>query len=199
MQAPGYLSVINGMQKWEAIAYLVKHDMFGISACERFVRHSLLVDNNISFEVGRLSEDFDWAMSVMLAAHSIAGYDSCVYAYRIRSGSISNSFSPKHMDDLLTVVERRTSILSNGNNLDRRTTESLLGYCAYQYCILLGYYESFCEEDKQPFKERLNDLSFLLDCDGGRKLQVVKFFRKLGGKFTYRLMRLYLRWKGKIK
>lgn len=163
------LSKINVMNKTEALNYLIYNDLFSISAWSKIVRRSILLDNDIIFEKGRLSEDLDWSFRLLLAVRSIKGYDKRVYAYRIRKGSITHTFSSKHMDDLLTVVERWTNLLEAENVIGKEYTAPLLAYCKYQYSILVGKYYDIKAKEREPFKMRLNNLKRLMMYRGGKK------------------------------
>lgn len=194
----GCFSAINGMPKLEALEWLIKNDIFTINACNKIIRRSVLTDNGIMFEKGRLSEDFDWTMQLIMAANSICGYDKKVYAYRRHPGSITQTFSAKHMDDLLTVVERWSRKLTDNTGIDDRIKYALLSYCNYQYCILLGKCRQLRKEDQDKFKERLGSLSFLSDYQLSSKTKIARVLRKVGGEQMMSLaFSLYLMIRGK--
>ena len=173
------LSAINVMEKDAAIEYLVKNDSFIISACTKFIRRSILVENEIFFEVGRLSEDFDWTMRVVMASNYFCGFDKKVYAYRLRKGSITHSFNTKHMNDLLTVVERWSFKMRDLSLENEALAKSLRGYCSYQYCILLGLLSDVKGPEKKDYLKRLKALSFLMEYCMSPKTKASKFVYNL--------------------
>lgn len=168
------LSRINSLIWTQALSELIESDQFIISACLKFVKRTILIDNNIYFEKGRLSEDFDWSMQVVLKSRSLKGYDICSYAYRLRQDSITHTFSCKHMDDLLSVVEKWTNYLLYDSTILKDVRILLLSYCYFQYCILLGKLQHLKKCERKNYYSRLKRLSFLHKYALSKKTKLVR-------------------------
>lgn len=68
------------------------------SACDKIYRRKFWRDHGFEFVKGRLSEDFQLIDRVVLEADRICAIETFYY-YRIREGSIVNSYNPKRISD----------------------------------------------------------------------------------------------------
>lgn len=66
-----------------------------VEAWNKLIKRSWLIDNNIWFDNGRISEDLIWTFKTIAARPSIAYNHTVTYIYRIREGSITTSLSNK--------------------------------------------------------------------------------------------------------
>lgn len=67
-----------------------------VSACNKLIRRSLLLDAGIEFERGMLYEDNLWCYQLCVAARSCVLIPAATYKYLIRGGSITNKVSCEH-------------------------------------------------------------------------------------------------------
>lgn len=73
----------------EVFAHLVYTQQFNMSACPLMVRRELLVDNNIIFPIGIISEDIFWSMHLWQYLHKVRFMNLNLYGYHHRQSSIS--------------------------------------------------------------------------------------------------------------
>lgn len=77
----------------EMFSYLVMTQQFRMSACFLLVRRQLLVDNNVYFPVGIISEDVHWSLHLWQYAHTVTFHNMNFYGYFHRSDSLSTTAS----------------------------------------------------------------------------------------------------------
>lgn len=191
------LSAINDMDFEEAVSTLMKTGKFIPSACNKFVRTSLLREHSIIFEKGLISEDIEWTYQIMQYAKDLKGFDIPFYGYRRREGSITHSLKPKTINDLLYVIEKWSSIILS-NDMSENLKFQLLGYLNYQYCIANGQVCRISKEERINFESRFDALKWLLKYDINKKTHMVLTFSKLFGlKNIRRILRFYIWLKNK--
>lgn len=164
----------------DKIKYIIKNNIFKACAWDKIIKKTILIDNNIEFPMGKLSEDMEWAGKVIGAIKNV---DICfdeVYAYRQRGLSISKSVSEKHVLDIIEQIENGT----------KEKKECVLNYFAYEYLILMGY--AYLIKNKNDY-QRIKNLSWLLNYDCSKKVRLVKVLNKiLGFKLTCSVLRKYI-------
>ena len=181
----------------EAVSTLMKTGKFIPSACNKFVRTSLLREHSIIFEKGLISEDIEWTYQIMQYAKDLKGFDIPFYGYRRREGSITHSLKPKTINDLLYVIEKWSSIILS-NDMSENLKFQLLGYLNYQYCIANGQVCRISKEERINFEPRFDALKWLLKYDINKKTHMVLTFSKLFGlKNIRRILRFYIWLKNK--
>ena len=165
----------------EKIKYVIKNNIFKACAWDKIIKKSILIDNNIEFPIGKLSEDMEWAGKIISVVKEIDIYFNAVYAYRQRGLSISKSVSEKHVLDILNQIDAGV----------KKKDENVLNYFAYEYIILMGY--SYLIKDKSVYT-KVKELSWLLDYDVSKKVKKVKLLRKiLGFKITCIFLKIYIK------
>jgi len=152
-----------------SIDFYVKTGIYQASACDKVVKRSVLVKNNITFTKGQLSEDIGWAGSLLKAINTTAIYDRPVYVYRQRNGSISHSINNKHISDILDQIEIGIHESSN---------PTILSYYAYEYSVLLSLKTS---PSNPTLTRRIKKLAWLLNYDQNQKVKTVHFCYRLFG------------------
>ena len=186
------LSAINNMGFEEALTTLMRAGKFIPSACNKFVRTSLLRENNIQFEKGLISEDIEWTYQIMQYANDLKGFDVPFYGYRRREGSITHTLKPKSINDLLYIIEKWSSKIKESYMSDNLKYQ-LLGYLNYQYCIANGQVCRISKEERQKFESRFDALSWLLKYDINKKTHIVRMFASVAGlKNIRRVLRFYI-------
>ncbi len=161
----------------DRMSYIIQNNIYKACAWDKIIKRSLLIDNDIIFPVGMLSEDMKWAGDLLDVISDIDIYEKNVYAYRQREGSISKSVSSKHIEDIIIQLS------SKYNN------KFIYNYLAYEFCVLLSYVHCASKEQKKKIKE----LSYLLDYDVSNKVKKVKFLYKLFGfNLLTKLLHLYI-------
>lgn len=188
------LSQVKDKSKYEILQYLISTDKFPASAHNKLVRREIL--ENIRFEKGIVSEDIDWNFAVTLKAEHLFVVNELIHAYRIRSGSITQTLSSRNIDNLLYIIEKWSQQLSTACP-DEKIRGLLLSYCAYQFSIVLGL--MYFIQDKSRLSEfisRTKALTGLLNYDTSGKVRKAKsLYRIFGLRLTGRLLGLYIKLK----
>ena len=68
--------------------------------------------SNFRFPVGRVTEDAVFNLKILLSSKSIVYINKASYIYRVRSGSISNTWDEKWVRDCVYAIEDRLALLS---------------------------------------------------------------------------------------
>jgi len=174
----------------EDLSALIRDNSYTSSACIKFIRRDLLLDNHISFIRGIVGEDIPWVLEVLLSAKHMGFLSDPIYNYRVRADSVTNSVSEKHVRNLLYAV-KRCEELSQAKDSPLR--EIGLAYTAFQYCTLLVNLNKAHLSRAHELKREVYAMSYLLDNQGNRIAELVAFVRKiLGIRFTGRLLYWYV-------
>jgi len=186
---------VRGKSAEEVLRFLGRSSKFPGSACTKLIKRELLSDE-LLFEKGRLSEDIDWSIRLLLKAKS---YDYCgavYYNYRKqRAGSITNTAGLKSFRDVMYILKNWSEKAKGETDANKRFIYATL---AYEYSILVMLYSKLSREDKKFHKKELKELLWLLDWRRGARYSGVKKLCKLAGfGITSRLLRLYLKTRGK--
>lgn len=152
---------VNGQNKINVLSYFIKQGDFITSAYTKLIRRSLLIDNNILFEKGLLSEDFDWSLNLYIHAQKLYAINNAFYAYRKRKGSITSSMHRKNFLDLLYIINKWRIIIPN-LSISIKEKKIYMGFLCYDYSILLGLLYRADHETKRELKPQLKSLTYLL-------------------------------------
>ena len=69
-------------------------------------KRDFLINNNLNFKVGQLSEDIPWFINLLDRAKRCKFINQYIYAYRQNVvGSISGNFPVRHFDDILDIIK----------------------------------------------------------------------------------------------
>jgi glycosyltransferase involved in cell wall biosynthesis len=187
------LDRVNGKSKTEVLTYFISEGIFIVSACHKLIRKSILIDNDIVFEKGLLSEDLDWNFKLTLCAEHFFVINNPFYGYRKRAGSITTSFGIKNANDLLYVIDKWSKSISE-NVTNPYQKELLLGYCAYLYGILMGYVKTLTnKEERLEIEEKMGSLKYLLQYNVNYKTnKVLKLYKLFGFQMTCWILSFYI-------
>lgn len=88
------LKVISTLPDAQAIfKYLVNTRMFQMSACFLITRRKVLIDYNIIFPEGLVSEDISWSLHLWQCVHTVTFHNLSFYGYYHREESITTTTS----------------------------------------------------------------------------------------------------------
>lgn len=172
---------VNQLPYPRAIYQMLHNGSLEISACTKIVKRNILIDNNIFFEVGLLSEDIDWSLKLYLYIHSMQVFDEAGYVYRIRENSITRTVSKRNCDSLFSIIDKWSRLLMSEGNQEFQ--KAFLGYLSYQYYILLGFISiNHLEKDMD-----LNKIEWIVKYSINYKTKICQilyriFGRKIAGK-----------------
>ena len=186
---------MNGTSKAKILEYFYfRHADMKMSACQKFVKRSLLAD--LPFTKGLLSEDIDWSLKLYAASASICVYDKPFYCYRQdREGSITNTASQRSFDSLIYILDKWSAQVPE---LEISAEEKAVygGYLAYLLSIatmLLSNTDPGKRRDNtRALKRHLKLFSYPVNF----KTKKVKLLIKiLGVSATSRALKLYLNYR----
>ena len=90
---------------------LTNNDAFYNAAWCKVVKRSLLLNNNIKFQIGIVGEDNDWGYQVAYHAKTISLIAEPLYGYRQRAGSVTRNTSSKPLVDMLWIIDKWDNII----------------------------------------------------------------------------------------
>lgn len=175
----------------ERIKKLIYSGNFISSACNKCIRKNFILENNLFFQEGILSEDVEWSIRLLTKISSIDCLSDDYYFYRqSREGSISTTFSLRHIYDYEIFLNKSIDFI-NESNISYLRKDTIYNYLAYQYLVLMSYY---IEADTKELKEKIKSLNYLLNYDTLLKVKIINLLRKLVGfNVTALLMNKFVR------
>lgn len=192
---PDYdMSLSNLMSKHEAVVQLIRRSSFVMSACMKIIRRDFLVQHNLTFIKGQLSEDIPWFINLLDCCKECMFVNLNVYAYRQGvAGSITHNIGQRNIDSLINIVEGELNKIVH-RSFNDNAKDCIMSFLAYEYCIILGYLQFL---DKQTAKEKyeyLKQYKYLLRYTQDPKVRKVYLaYRMLGLKLTTLLLQIKVR------
>lgn len=184
---------ISGKDKITGLHYLLQNGDFMASACQKMMRRTLLTDNNLFFEKGLLSEDWDWTIGVYSHARVLAAINNPFYGYRKHPGSITRSINDKHLDDVFYIIKKWDEKLDDYGS-PREETDVYRGFLAYIYTCLLGLLYRTSKPKRREMTAKLRSYVRLLKYDISFKTRkVARLYRIFGFDIMCMMLRIYLK------
>lgn len=201
-----YYSETNTFNKWVAykeslsiptdkdtvLCSLVASGTFPMSACLKILKRKSLSDLNIHFIKGLLSEDIPWFIDLLEGAKKCMFVNNYIYAYRQGvTGSISNSFSKKNIDSILSIIDNELKRLPirSFNNITKDYVKSFL---AYELCICLGGLGQLDKSIRDEYYKKLKPYKWLLKYRQNPKVKKVSLLKSfIGLRLTRCFLELY--------
>lgn len=160
------------------IKKLILSGNFISSACNKCINKDFFVKNNLYFKEGILSEDVEWSIRLLLCLTSLDYVSNNYYYYRqSREGSISTTFSLKHIKDYKNFLNEGIQLITN-SKISLEKKETIFNYLGYQYLVLMAYY---VEADSKELKKDVKKLNYLLNYDSLKKVRIINLLRKIIG------------------
>lgn len=194
---PAYSNdILNTSDRDELVVKLVKMGVFPMSACLKIIKRTFLIDNDILFIRGIVSEDVPWFLKLLHYSRNIRMVNQYIYAYRqCVPNSITQSFSLKSFNDLYEIIVKQIEYVQNGN-WGKGVKDALLSFLAYEFCILLAYIRQMDKEVQMQKRMELMNYKWLLKYKMNPKVRNVAFCNKfLGIQCTELLLYLFLKFK----
>lgn len=184
----------NEMKPIESLQYLSEKGLLIGSACSKVVRRKFLFEHDLFFKVGIKREDIEWILRVANFLPKYIYTNQFFYIYRKgRPGSITSSVSYASLMEFVNILES----FMNFSYCNETVKACLLGYVAYEYCILLAQF-NFLEikAEKQQIKRKLKDMKCVLAYDIHPKVKLIHtILRVLGFDITTFILGAYLRYR----
>ena len=185
-----YASAINETDFSKKISALVKADAFYGMAWIKAIKHRIIQENNIEFEVGLLGEDMEWNYHIIHNSTSIELIDEAFVAYRQREGSITSTHKLKNLTDFIYIVEKWSEKILNETK-DVELKNALLGSLAKYYSNLFVVYARISDKDKKLHRNRIKKLDWLWKYSlSSRPKTVAKIYRIFGFNVTVFALRV---------
>lgn len=162
----------------EIFRHLVTIERFDMSACFQLIRREFLLNNNLFFEVGLLSEDVDWSLRLWQCNPSVQALNIPMYGYQHREGSITTTYSIKNLQSYDVMFQKWCDVLDKSDK-NTNFAISLGAYLANLYVSCLYAYRFIAKVEKALAKEILKKHVGLLDYANSAKSHRAKKILKL--------------------
>ena len=168
---------------------LVASGTFPMSACLKVLKRKALLEINLNFIKGLLSEDIPWFIDLLEGAKKCMFINDYIYAYRQGVvGSISNSFSVRNFNSILRIIDNELQKLE-GSTFNEKTKDYIKSFLAYELCICLGGLGQLDKSVRNEYYEKLKPYKWLLKFRQNPKVKKVSILNSLVG---FRLTRFFL-------
>lgn len=163
--------------KDEVLSFISQCPKYPASACSKLIKSELFDNSEVLFEKGLLSEDLDWTLKLLLKAETFDYCNKMYYNYRQnRVGSITNIADIKKIQDMIYILEKWAKIAQEKPINEKNF---ILSQMAYELPIIIYLYGQLKKEYRSQFKNRINNLLFLLKYRTELKYKCVKLILKL--------------------
>lgn len=162
---------INGRTREEVMAHLAECNKFPASPWGKIVSRKLLVEKNISFIEGKVNEDVDWFIRVLLSSENFGFFKGGKYLYCYNPDSVSNNISKKknNVEDLIYIIK-----LWCEKSQNHKYSKYIGNFLAYEYAMIFPYLGALPAEEREIFFQDLIDLKFLLKKCKTLKLKLIR-------------------------
>ena len=176
---------------------LLQNGNLEVAAFTKVLKRAFLVDNNLTFKEGILSEDNEWILRLLRVLTSVEIIDEPLYIYRMRRpGSISNTIGKKNIADLLLIIASSIKYYEQNKSSLKKME---LNYCSYLWFSALGLSCQLKEKDFADIREKFNNCSSVCKYSNSPKTRVAyKVYRLFGISVTRRLLGLYIQLKQQL-
>lgn len=151
----------------EKIRYLLSNCYNIISPCSKLIRRSLIIKYGIFFPEGRLREDIDWSLRLLLAASSFQVLPEKGYVRTIQENSTSRTITVRDCNDLIWLIEKWTDACAKMK--DKTCAEGVMGMVAYQYYIAMGFSSMLSTHEKKETQAKLRQMKGVIKYSNTRK------------------------------
>lgn len=175
-----------------AMVSLVKSGTFPMSACLKVIDRQWLIDNQITFKVGQISEDIPWFINVLDNSPKCVFINDYIYAYRQNvSGSITASGDERTFNCLLDIVKTELRLIDK-RSFPSDAKNALYSFLAYEVSILMAFVCSLPKEKQTEARANIKQFSWLFKYTQNPKTRMVsRMYNVFGYSITERVLRLY--------
>lgn len=166
----------------------LQEDSYTGTAWAKVVKRRLLVDNDIQFKPGMISEDIDWYLQVLLAATSMVAINDVLYIYRMREGSISHDVKEKSIIDNLWILEYWPDRIKH-SDAPKDLIEVLMTIMARYMGNMMVLFATYRTEIRKKYSDRVKALLYLFNyATTPRAITIKRFIKFLGFRHTTHLL-----------
>lgn len=179
----------------EVFEYLVRQQCLNMSACFQLLRREFLLQHNLFFEVGLLSEDVDWTLRVWREVKQVDAVNIPLYGYQHREGSITTTYTIRNLRSYNSIFRKfKTQYAQEQKNLTddaKRYWSTTFGYLAQMYTSCLYLYHAIAKpyrhEARQILREHHDLLQYSISHKSGRAVLLHRFLGFYGMLFVFAL------------
>lgn len=165
------------------IKYLMRHSLFVACAWDKVVRRQALIDGQIEFVVGQLSEDIEWCCKLLAQNLSFTVINDVIHVYRQQNNaSITSNITNKNLADIQGVINRWSRIAFDRGN------EPILHFLALEFILLSSISDKASEGGGRKILSEMSSFFYLLDYDWYPRVALVARIRFLGFNLVRRLL-----------
>lgn len=183
LEAP-YFSAATAPEKatqQEAFDYVIDHDLWISSPCNKAIRSKIIKENEIFFHEGITSEDIDWCLRLALQAEQLDYLNLVFFVYRQHSTSTSHQISVEATQRLLQNIQECLSLLQK-SSVQQEKVNKLYSYVSYQYGTLLYSIAGLQKaEQRASFIKNAAYLKYLLSYSHNAKIRLLYVVCRLFG------------------
>lgn len=170
---------------------LIKQNYFKACPWDKILKRELIIENNIRFPIGKLSEDIEWCSKILriIDFNKISILNENPYIYVQRQQSTTKLVNEKHINDIINILSSELVKDEGGNSY------IINSYLAYEYTMTLGIVSSKLYKNKysQENKEKLFTYKKLLNYNLCKKVKLVYFLEKiLGIRLTSNILGVFI-------
>ena len=175
-----------------ALHSLVGSGTLPMSACLKIIDRQWLLDRQITFKVGQISEDVPWFVNLLDKCDSCVFVNDYIYAYRQNVvGSISSSGGEKSFKSVLDIINTELKLINN-RTFTPEAKYALYSFLAYELSILMSGICNLPKDYQDDARLALKKLCWLLKYTHNPKVRMVsRVYNMFGYKVTERLLRVY--------
>ena len=157
-------------RKKDQAEYLAERGFYIASAWNKMIRLSCLKRNSLFFKIGETSEDVVWCLRLLKSAESYDYLNRCIYCYRQRDGSITQTLTTANSILLANQIAECIRMIPDADEL-RKACRCYTAYQLATFMKVQTYAGAYPEEGVRI----LEPYAWLLRYHAGnRKLMVLR-------------------------
>lgn len=188
LEPPYFQAELPSSETAESLEQIQLHDRWVTGACNKAIRRTLLVENDLYFRLGITAEDVDWTLRLALCGEKFAFANVSVFIYRQIACSISHSMSLGKVECLCDNIRECIRLLEAAVP---EKAAILKPFTSYQYGVLL--YDVAMLPVSQRSKKLMTavrEMKWLLDCSDNGKVRLLRITSRFGLGVTFAMLRL---------
>jgi hypothetical protein len=163
-----------------------------MSACLKVIDRQWLIDNQITFKVGQISEDIPWFINLLDKSDKCMFVNDYIYAYRQNvAGSITASCGERAFNSVLDIVKTELALIDK-RSFTTEAIDALYSFLAYEVSILVAFVSGLPKDKQSAARAEIKNLCWLLKYTQNPKVRMVsRVYKVFGYAITERVLRLY--------
>lgn len=182
--------MILGKSCYDAVREMIKCSFINFTVWSKFVKRTIITENNILFPKNMRNEDTDWLAKVFAKIDSVDAYGKFLYAYR-KGNDYSQTSKPlqrKHVDDLKEILVENIKMASQ-LEADRR--DMVYDFLCQAYVVWMSQIALF-DNIKSDIKE-MKKYKYILKKGSKPYIKSMRLFSAIFGfRLTIKVLNLLL-------